>query len=166
MAPKRKSIEERYWAMVDKRGDNECWGWKGSLKCNPMGYGVLGRGGRGNGHVGAHVVSWEIANERKVPDGMFVCHACDNPPCTNPKHLFVGTCKDNMQDALLKGRLKDTAFKRGEQNKMAKLTAEIVKKIRAEFATAKTSYKELSQKYAVPYNTIKGLINGPNWRHI
>jgi hypothetical protein len=96
------SLEDRFWAKVDKSG--ECWVWTGSR--NWAGYGYLGAV-RGHGRqLAAHRVSWELANG-SIPEGLHVLHHCDNPPCVRPEHLFVGTRSDNLSDAGRKGRLSD-----------------------------------------------------------
>lgn len=93
-------IEIRFWAHVDvSGGKDQCWPWRGPI--NSSGYGVF------KFHADiylSHRFAWELTNG-KIPDGMFVCHHCDNPPCCNPAHLFIGTPKDNAQDAMKKGRL-------------------------------------------------------------
>src|ERR1700743_3839012 len=79
------SIECHYWGNV--RRTDDCWLWLGATV--EYGYGVFGHGGRGVIHY-AHRISWEI-NNGVIPKGLFVLHKCDNPPCTNPDHLFLGT---------------------------------------------------------------------------
>ena len=81
-----------------------CWGWSGAK--DGRGYGVLSsRDTRASlSPEKAHRVSYEKANG-PISDGMIICHACDNPECTNPDHLFEGTQADNMRDCSRKGRL-------------------------------------------------------------
>jgi hypothetical protein len=114
------SMEERLdrigWTVTE-RG---CWEWKGHRR--PTGYGAVGIGGRDVGYT--HRVAYEIANG-PIPQDMFVCHRCDNPPCINPDHLFLGSAGDNNRDMLGKGR---HAF--GERNGHAVLSNEDVQCIR------------------------------------
>lgn len=98
-APQPAPMESNFWRHVDKRGPDECWPWTGGR--NAKGYGCFSI--RGKRSVATRA-SLEIATGKPVPDGMLACHTCDNPPCVNPAHLFVGTPRDNMQDQVAKGR--------------------------------------------------------------
>lgn len=93
---------DRILARVDKRaGPDKCWPWVGgSLN---EGYGCIRLGSSHGRIVLAHRAAWAIANG-PIPDGLFVLHHCDNPPCCNPAHLFLGTHQDNMDDMVAKGR--------------------------------------------------------------
>ena len=79
-----------------------CWGWTGTKN---KGYGALSnRNGREFSPEKAHRISYE-QHYGEIPIGMYICHKCDNPECTNPNHLFLGTAKDNSMDCSAKGRL-------------------------------------------------------------
>lgn len=93
----RKSVSERFWEKVDKSG--ECWVWTASTH-HQWGYGHF----KFRGKVAqAHRVSWEMHNG-PIPEGLLVCHRCDNPPCIRPAHLFLGTDADNATDMVAKRR--------------------------------------------------------------
>lgn len=94
------TLAARFWEKVDRA--EGCWLWTGAKS---SGYGKIQRGQRGAGYVWAHRVAWELT-VGPIPDGLQVLHACDNPPCVNPAHLFLGTRSDNMRDAASKGRLR------------------------------------------------------------
>lgn len=91
------SLTERFWAKVER--SEGCWIWTGAR--NRRGYGKIRRDART--FVSAHRLSYEMANG-SVPDGLFVCHHCDNPSCVRPDHLFTGTVGDNNRDTIRKGR--------------------------------------------------------------
>lgn len=82
-------------------GVSGCWNWMGAVH-KKTGYGIFRRKGGSSGHS-AHRMAWELWNG-PVPEGLCVCHKCDNPRCCNPDHLFIGTHKDNSEDMVRKGR--------------------------------------------------------------
>lgn len=94
--------DEHFWNRV-VRGDG-CWVWQGPT--NRKGYGIYAQ-------WTAHREAWRRTNG-PIPDGMLVCHHCDNPPCVRPVHLFLGTITDNNRDRAAKGRsAKPTHCKKG-----------------------------------------------------
>src|SRR3954467_5059018 len=93
------SAEKRFWAKVTKTEDEDaCWEWKGCTKGR-------GHGGfnSGDGDTQAHRFSYRL-HYGPIPAGLFVLHSCDNPPCTNPRPLFLGTAADNRADCVNKKR--------------------------------------------------------------
>jgi hypothetical protein len=88
----------RFFAGFDATGDG-CWEWKGRRYASGYGVVAIAPGYR----EATHRVSWR-AHFGLIPEGMSVCHHCDNPPCVRPDHLFLGTALDNMRDAQRKGR--------------------------------------------------------------
>lgn len=91
-------VIRRFWGRVN-RGDG-CWEFRGGR--TKKGYALFGHSAR---RVYAHRFSYELSTGSPIPEGMLVCHKCDNPPCVRPDHLFVGTAGDNARDAVAKGRM-------------------------------------------------------------
>jgi hypothetical protein len=116
------SLEERFWAKVDIRSVDECWPWTAAL--HKGGYGKFQIKTRTT--VLAHRVAWELTNG-PIPEGMCVCHRCDNRPCCNPAHHFLGTSAENTADKTAKGRC---ASLPGELSPTSKLKAADVRFIR------------------------------------
>ena len=100
--------QRRFWGNVQKRSDGDCWVWNGYF--NSTGYGFLNVDGR---KTLAHRYSF-LLHKGPIPDGLHVLHKCDNPPCTNPDHLFLGTNQDNIADRVAKGRSRTVPLPRGE----------------------------------------------------
>jgi hypothetical protein len=91
----------KIWRKVEIKGSESCWPWLGAR--TEKGYGSYkDRRGR---FLRSHRIVYELYYGEKIPDGLNVCHRCDNPICCNSKHLFLGTQKENIRDASSKGRL-------------------------------------------------------------
>jgi len=134
-------------------GPDACWLWKGHT--DGCGYGMLGTaGGR---KERAHRVRWLLSHE--PPGELQVLHKCDNPACNNPRHLFLGTHKDNMDDRDFKGRGNQP---KGERAAKSKLTTPQVLRIR----NGGESAAALSRELKVSMGTIYHIRQGLTWRHL
>jgi len=90
---------DRFWEKVEVKGDDECWPWKAS-QVGTTGYGQFRLNEQ---KPRAHRIAWFIANGT-IPEGLKICHSCDNTLCCNPAHLWAGTQKENIRDMISKGR--------------------------------------------------------------
>lgn len=138
---------------------------------NRKGYAIVQRD---NKRWFAHRLAWTDAHG-PIPPGMLVCHRCDNPPCANVEHLFLGTAADNAADCKSKGRTATGAANgtitrpdrvvRGVRKPMAKLTDESVVALRLDAAAGMT-LEELGEKYQVSSQTAGKALSGRTWRHV
>lgn len=102
-------MAEWFWTRLAPPNDQGCREWTGARVSSPhaaVGAPKYGQTARGDGttkRVLVHRYAWELTYG-PIPDGMLVCHSCDNPPCCEPTHLFLGTPADNMRDKIQKGR--------------------------------------------------------------
>jgi len=92
----RRGSDERFWSQVQRIAG--CWLWTGTLLNSGYGQVMLRKR-----KVRAHRLAWELTFG-PIPEGMVVCHACDNPACVNPHHLWLGTVQANVRDRDAKGR--------------------------------------------------------------
>lgn len=150
-------------------GSHGCWNWTAS---STDGYGTIffrGRSWR------AHRVSYTIFCG-EIPDGLLVCHHCDNPACINPSHLFLGHASANMKDMVRKGRARalidgsQSHFKsghapRGEDGSGAKLTEQDALKV-IELAAAGEFTKNIASKFGLRRETVQMILRGQTWKHL
>lgn len=138
----------QFWSRVGVGQAFECWPWQGVIEDD--GY------GRWRG-IKAH----QIAHEQvigPIPDGLLVCHHCDNPPCCNPYHLYCGTHQDNSDDAVARGRTR-----RGETHPRTKLTAASVALIRDN--PDRLTGALLASRFGVSEATISYVRNRRSWKY-
>jgi HNH endonuclease len=152
------SPEERFWAKVDKRGPDDCWEWTGAK--SGVGYGsVRWRGRREN----AHRVAYQLV-VGQIPEGMHGLHHCDNPPCVNPAHIYVGNQSDNAQDRSKRKR-NGSHMGAGELNGSAKFTRSQVEDMRNRAVTGPRGTKAaLVREYGVSRTQLGRILSGTCWR--
>jgi hypothetical protein len=149
------TFEERLQKYISIRGVNECWPWVGAANSKADPYGRIQK--PDGSRIMAHRLIYELKHG-PIPPGLMVCHRCDNPPCCNPRHLFLGTPQDNTRDAFDKGRVRTD----GEHNPIAKLNNHRVRHIRK--STASTA--ELAKLYDVHPDTIWKVRNWKSWTSV
>ena len=127
---------------------NGCWEWQGAKS---GGYGCINIEGQ---NWWTHRLSYFLHNG-ELPDGRYVCHQCDNPPCCNPRHLFIGSSQDNTADRHAKGR-----DAKGERSGNAKLTDVQVRRIRLKYDGKPGRIKQLAERYGVSSDQIRNILRG------
>ncbi len=147
---KAAPLADRFWPKVDRRGPDECWEWQAGK--GEHGYGLIGLGRRGSGQAGAHRVSWALANG-PIDASIHVCHRCDNPPCVNPAHLFLGTRSDNMQDMVAKGRYVGRSI----------LTRAQADEIRAIHNAGGVTGADIARRFGVSPAAVYAIVKGKRW---
>jgi hypothetical protein len=150
MAQKANTLED-VWKFIDKKEEDECWLWTNATTGG--GYGTIRIN---NKKYPTHRLVYEL-NYGKIPDGMHVCHKCDNPPCCNPSHLFLGTHKDNMLDKMKKCRQR-----RNSGN--SKITEDDVREIRRLHGTI--TQKKLAEKFGIVQTTVSRIVFRERWKHV
>ncbi len=154
MARCKAIIVERFWSKVEKHGFDECWPW---IAGTTKGYGGFWDGSRA---IGAHCFSWELVHG-PVPDGLCVLHSCDNRPCVNPTHLWLGSRAENSADMVAKGR---SSRRKGEANPRAKLTEEQVRVIR--IFSQRVNRTLLASRFGVSNSLVGQILRRKCWKHI
>jgi hypothetical protein len=157
MKTKEQALKE-FWENVSVKGADDCWEWQGYR--DAKGYGRMSF----NRNVRiANRVAWGIMNG-DIKKGICILHKCDNPPCCNPAHLFLGTRSDNAKDRHKKGRTK-TGVHFGSVNPNSILIEDDVIKIR-KLATEGMKQKDIAIKFNVSIHSISSIVRNVSWTHI
>ena len=151
---------KRFWDKVKKT--KTCWNWTGANRGN--GYGCMRINKK---MISSHRLSWEL-HFGKIHKNKLVCHTCDNRACVNPKHLFLGSHRDNTRDSMLKGRhkLPDGSNRvSGERQWCHKLTWKLVRKIRDDYKNDNSlTHRGLAKKYGLAYSAIGSMLRRETWK--
>ncbi len=153
--PPHVPIRQRFDTKYIGEPNSGCWLWTAGV--DGAGYGCISEDITRR-ILSAHRVSWEL-HKGLIPDGQRVLHRCDNPPCVNPDHLFLGTQKENVQDCKTKGRLNRA---RGEKQGLAKLTENQIIAIRQSIKNLGLTALE----YGISRSTVSAIRNKKTWKHV
>lgn len=146
------ALEESFWSRVQKK--SYCWIWTGGR--DKDGY---GRFCHAKKQRRAHRTSYELMIG-VIPSGMLVCHTCDNPPCVNPDHLWIGAVRDNARDAATKGRLHRPS---GETNPTAVLSSQQIGEIRERYRRGEATQADLAREFGTTFQNISSIVRGKSW---
>lgn len=145
-------LHTRFWNKVALTADdNQCWLWLAGIT---KGYGHLKINGK---HYYAHRIAWMLPNYQ-IPDNMEICHSCDNPKCVNPKHLFIGTHQENVDDMHRKGRANQVNNENHGGCKLSNLQVADIRRLN----TGGTSQRKLAIMFNVDRRTIGRIIRFEN----
>ena len=156
-------FEERYEKIDAVESiDGKCWEWTHSQ--HPYGYGRISV--KGSWKL-AHRFSW-IKYNGEIPENKQINHRCHNELCVNPEHLYLGTQKDNVLDAVERGNFKDreTGDTHGEINGKSKISKDDVKRIRKEYEETDKTYFQLADAFGISYAQIGRIVRRERWSHI
>lgn len=150
-------LPTRLWKYIKKLGPDQCWEWQRGT--NPLGYGWTSYDGTTNL---VHRQIWKMV-KGPIPNGLCVLHRCDNPPCCNPKHLWLGTRTDNNTDKALKGRV---VAHKGEKHARSRYTEKQVREMRKLYASGLYTYENLADKFGGYHGNIAGIVRRTSWKHV
>lgn len=159
-AHRRQCAPARFWSRVTKLEPHDCWLYDGSTRSAHHQYGLFFVNGR---QMLAHRYSYELIRGMTIPMGLVVCHSCDVPMCVNPGHLFLGTQRDNVFDAIAKQRM--TLVRRGSDCGTSILTPRQVLDIHGRLCVGQLA-KDIAVAFAVSKSAIDHIRSGHTWGHL
>ena len=147
----------RFWSKVDCKGEDECWLWIGCKNENSDG--DYGRFSINYKMYLSHRISYFI-HYNKDPGSLLICHKCNNPPCINPKHLFLGNNSKNKKQSFSEGR----SSHKGILHPRAKLQESDIKEIRN--MKGKLNYRDVAKIFNISPKSIHNIWSGHSWSHL
>jgi hypothetical protein len=165
-----------FWSKVKAGERDQCWPYGGGRTARGYGVYAIKSAGRRKRMFMAHRVAFFLSNGF-IDNSKDVCHSCDNPPCCNGAHLFLGTALDNLLDASAKGRMLQwkernpaiiypERMPRGITHGKAKLTDEQVSDIRKRYSPPMVTVYKLAKEFKVAWQTVDKIVKGKAWRHL
>ena len=141
-----EDVARRFISKLEMRGSDECWEWQAGTV---TGYGQLCISGK---NFLAHRLAW-LFWRGPIPDGLCVLHTCDNRPCCNPRHLWLGSRAENNADMVAKGR------------QGAKLTVDQAREIFERYHAGGATLHALAEEYGIDRSNVGYIANGQRWKH-
>jgi len=150
------SLKDRIFKRKITINKTGCWIWHGHRS---HGYGYIWV------YEKKHTISvsraiW-LLKKGPIPDGLFICHKCDNPACINPDHLFLGTNEENIQDMIDKGR-----NAKGEKHGNSKLKVESVRTIRSMAKSHIATHEQIAKQFSISVSLVNAIIYKQRWKHV
>lgn len=162
---------DRFWGKVDKTSSpTGCWLWLGAHKAKGYGFLTITDGDRRR-NIHAHRLSYEL-HHGPIPSRLLVCHRCDNPPCVNPEHLFLGTTRENALDAKAKGRLatgercRAKNLSHGETHGASVYPDAFVRSVAQARSEEGLTIDQLSARFGMSRSQVHRVINGTTRRDL
>lgn len=154
MSMHQTTVASLFAKCITTGGPDSCWPWTGRV---PDRYGTISIENR---PTPTHRAAYLLC-VGDIPDGLFVCHRCDNTLCCNPRHLFLGTHQQNVDDCVTKQR-----HIHGERHPDAMLSEDEVREILSAKDGPRGTGRHLAQRFLVSPSTIAAIWSGRNWKHV
>jgi hypothetical protein len=157
----KQSREVRFWPKVKKAGKDDCWLWFRVPKTFYPWFSWI----PGKLAIPAHRAAWLLTHDKPPEGRLYICHRCGNRLCCNPNHLYAGTQKMNVADAIRQGTFKFPPIKRGGDVASSKLTDEKVEAIKAAFPHV-LNKRALAMAFGINADYMKRIVLGESWKHL
>ena len=154
-----KADVDRFNEKYKQVKKDECWNWEGNIAQGGYGMFSIRRPDIRRKTWSAHRIAWMIQNQQDIPEGMMICHKCDNRRCVNPNHLYAGTGSDNNRDTVIRNR---GNRKIEEQCSWSKLTTDDVLYI----LNSSEKQVNLAKQFNIDPSLVSQIKSGKRWNHL